>query len=89
MSSIHFFENNRRVDLHSFRSLCNAMKALAIEVAIKSSKKCLVTICDIGCGKGGDIGKFMSHRPKLIIGIDGSQKNILEALKNLKFELLD
>ena len=38
-----------------------------------------MVVCDVGCGKGGDLNKWMMHRPKKWIGIDGSADCIDQA----------
>ena len=79
---IDYFSNSHAFSLHSFRALCNAFKALCIEVAVdawKKQNKGRFNVCDLGCGKGGDICKWMQYRPKIFIGIDGSSISINEA----------
>ena len=79
---IEYFSTLRTKDLAPFRALCNALKALAIGAAIKAlreTRKGRIAVCDVGCGKGGDIGKWMPHRPKTLLGVDGSAQCIREA----------
>ena len=79
---IEHFSNFQVRCLPSFRALCNALKALSIQVAVdalKTTNKGRISVCDLACGKGGDICKWMQHRPRLFIGIDGSETCINEA----------
>ena len=79
---VQHFTKSRVVELPSFRGLCNALKALGIAAAVKTlreTRKGRVSVLDIGCGKGGDVGKWMPHRPKAFLGVDGSESNIEEA----------
>ena len=79
---IDYFSHTNVHYLHSFRALCNAFKALCIQVAVdvwKRSNKGRISVCDLACGKGGDICKWMQYRPRIFIGIDGSTKCIQEA----------
>ncbi len=69
-------------NLHAFRALCNALKAMSISEAVRAwrgGNKGRPSVCDLGCGKGGDIGKWMPHRPKRLLGLDGSANCIEEA----------
>lgn len=79
---LEFFSSSRIDKVPSFRSLCNALKALSIAGAVRAlraERKGRMCICDVGCGKGGDVGKWMPHRPKKLIGVDGSEQCIAEA----------
>ena len=80
---IAHFATSHFHNLQSFRSLCNALKALSISEAARvwrgGGNKGRLSVCDLGCGKGGDIGKWMPHRPKKLIGLDGSAQCIKEA----------
>lgn len=79
---IEFFSISRTDKVPSFRALCNALKALSIAAAIsavRTVKKGRINVCDLGCGKGGDVGKWMSHRPRKLICIDGSSVCVEEA----------
>lgn len=79
---LDFFSSSRMDKVRSFRALCNALKALSIAGAVRAlrvERKGRMCVCDVGCGKGGDIGKWMPHRPKKLIGIDGSQSCISQA----------
>ena len=80
---IEHFGKAHVVQFPNFRALCNALKALSIQTAVqiwRGPNKGRATICDLGCGKGGDLGKWMPHRPKKLVGIDGSAKCIAEAV---------
>ena len=82
MEVINHFASSRVEELPSFRALCNALKALGIAAAVKAlrlRRKGRMFICDVGCGKGGDVGKWMPHRPKKLLGLDGSSSCIAEA----------
>uniref|UniRef100_A0A6C0C225 mRNA (guanine-N(7))-methyltransferase n=1 Tax=viral metagenome TaxID=1070528 RepID=A0A6C0C225_9ZZZZ len=84
---LHFFSNSRIDKVTSFRALCNGLKALSIAGAVKAlreHRKGRMCICDVGCGKGGDLGKWMPHRPKQFIGVDGSEQCITEARARYK-----
>jgi SAM-dependent methyltransferase len=79
---IEYFSTLRVKELASFRSLCNGLKALGIAVAVKAlreTRKGRIYVCDVGCGKGGDVGKWMPHRPRALLGVDGSAPCISEA----------
>lgn len=49
--------------------------------AWRGGNKGRLAVCDLGCGKGGDIGKWMPHRPKRLLGLDGSADCIREAME--------
>lgn len=79
---LEFFSCSRVDKVPSFRALCNALKALSIAGsvrALRAQRKGRMCICDVGCGKGGDVGKWMPHRPKNLIGVDGSDQCVAEA----------
>jgi SAM-dependent methyltransferase len=79
---LEHFAKTRVQSLLTFRGLCNALKALGIAAAVRTlreHRKGRMSVCDIGCGKGGDVGKWMPHRPKKLIGVDGSGACIEEA----------
>jgi ubiquinone/menaquinone biosynthesis C-methylase UbiE len=79
---LQHFSVTRVLEHQSFRSLCNALKALGIATAVKAlreNRKGRMTVLDLGCGKGGDVGKWMAHRPKNLLGLDGSAPCIEEA----------
>jgi SAM-dependent methyltransferase len=79
---IEHFSALRVTTFAPFRALCNALKALGIAVAVKAlreTRKGRICVCDVGCGKGGDVGKWMPHRPKALLGVDGSAPCIEEA----------
>jgi len=79
---IRFFEQSRLRDLASFRTLCNALKALVIEAAVGAWRrqcKGRMTVLDLGCGRGGDLRKWAGYRVKSFCGLDGSVPSIREA----------
>ena len=79
---IDYFSETRFTEHPSFRALCNVFKALCLEEAMRvwrSNIKGMAVILDLGCGKGGDLGKFLVLRPKRLIGIDGSAQCVDEA----------
>ena len=55
------------------RSLIN--KAMAM---LRKQNPCLwkVTVLDVACGKGGDLGKWMHHKEVDYVGFDASVKSI-------------
>ena len=79
---LRHFSSSRVMEHQSFRALCNSLKALGIATAVKALRevrKGRMTVLDLGCGKGGDVGKWMAHRPKKLLGLDGSEPCIIEA----------
>ena len=79
---IEYFSTLRVTTFAAFRALCNALKALGIAMAVRAlreTRKGRICVCDVGCGKGGDVGKWMPHRPKALLGVDGSAPCIEEA----------
>jgi len=72
---IRFFEQTRVKELTSFRALCNALKAIVIEMAVahwRRQGKGRMTVLDLGCGRGGDLRKWAGYRVKSFCGLDGS-----------------
>ena len=66
----------------SFRSLCNGLKAIGCAAAVKAlrqQRKGRPFVLDLGCGKGGDLQKWIGHRPRKLLGLDGSSICINEA----------
>jgi len=81
---IDHFSTTHFEELSSFRGLCNVLKAASINAAVRvwqKFNKGRPVVCDLGCGKGGDLNKWMMHRPKRWIGLDGSAACIEEAAK--------
>ena len=79
---LEHFGTARVQTLPTCRALCNALKALVIAAAVRALREVRrnrIIVCDVGCGKGGDVGKWMPHRPKKLIGVDGSKVCISEA----------
>lgn len=77
-----FFERVRVRELPAFRSLCNALKALVIEIAVliwRRHKKGRVSLVDVGCGRGGDLHKWARFRLRSYAGVDGAALCIQEA----------
>lgn len=77
-----FFETVRIKDLASFRSLCNALKALVIRQAVqtwRSSASGRLGVLDLGCGRGGDLRKWSSYRLRSYHGVDGAPLCVEEA----------
>jgi SAM-dependent methyltransferase len=79
---LSYFSSTRVHEVPAFRALCNALKALGIAAAVKhlrEVRKGRMVVLDVGGGKGGDLGKWMQHRPKKLILVDGSESCVEEA----------
>lgn len=83
---VEYFESHRSFpDLEGYRSLCNGLKAALIEMAAQTVRRAgggkspRLAVVDIGSGRGGDISKWCRYRPRLYLGVDGSEVSVLEA----------
>lgn len=54
----------------ALRALCNATKALLIEDAVRHSTSPLLSVLDLGVGRGGDLTKWKQQRVFAYLGLD-------------------
>lgn len=77
-------------DIINLRKFNNAMKSLMLYQAFKFtnlnySKREMVRILDLGCGKGGDLPKYLrSDRVGLVVGIDIADVSIEQCKERYK-----
>ena len=79
---IEYFSNARMTELPSFRALCNALKAICIDVVVRAERERGVPrahVLDVGCGRGGDLNKWIKPRLRSYVGLDGSARCVEEA----------
>lgn len=80
-----------RSDIIDLRRFNNAMKSLMIYTAFKFSRQIpnrdreLLRILDLGCGKGGDLKKYLrDDRVGLIVGVDVADVSIEQCKERFK-----
>lgn len=59
------------------RSLCDFHNIVKRELLGGVIKKAGGTLFDFGCGKGGDLHKWIYHKVKIVFGIDSCEDNIV------------
>lgn len=52
---------------------------MILEKALCGTSLIVTSVLDLGCGRGGDLGKFVSSGIRSYVGIDLANHNILEA----------
>jgi SAM-dependent methyltransferase len=81
-----FYETRSLQVLPRFRILCNALKATVLETAVREmagdaghSTPGRLRVLDLGCGRGGDLGKWSRYRLRSYVGLDLSRNSVEEA----------
>lgn len=75
---------NSQTRLHNHRSFNNWIKSVLIKTALAQFKRknpnLSISVMDLGCGKGGDLGKFSFEKISNYLGIDISAGQLQDAL---------
>lgn len=85
---VEHFSVHRPPELPSFRSLCNALKAVLIDESfdlwLACAHKPLASVLDLCCGRGGDLLKWAQRGQKLYVGLDATPRCVEEAERRLR-----
>jgi len=72
-----YYNRDNHSELQSTKNLRNFHNDIKRELLGSVAKKTGMSLIDFGCGKGGDLHKWIFHKFKTVFGIDKSEDNIV------------